>query len=103
MIDIQRGIVRLPPPDMARQMIENARILAAAFRRSELTVIAVNVGYAPDAADAPAGRCDVPPFRGPFPPDWAQLVDELEIQPSDVLVTKHQWNAFHRTPSLIRA
>lgn len=97
MIDLQRGILRLPPPDVTQRVVDNARQLAEAFRAVGAPVIAVNVAYADDVADAPAGRSDIAPFRGPFPADWSQLVDELDLQPEDIRVTKHQWNAFHGT------
>jgi nicotinamidase-related amidase len=97
MIDLQKGILRLLPANLAAQLVTDARQLAAAFRARSLPVVAVNVAYAADLADAPAGRVDVPPFRGPFSSDWSELADELDLQSSDLRVTKHQWNAFHGT------
>jgi nicotinamidase-related amidase len=32
------------------------------------------------------------------PPDWTDIVPELDQQPDDLLVTKQTWGAFHRTP-----
>jgi len=97
MIDLQKGILRLLPDELAARLVANVRQLAEAFRANNLPVIAVNVAYSPDLADAPAGRVHVLPFRGPFSPDWSELVDELGLQPTDLAVTKHQWNAFHGT------
>ena len=34
---------------------------------------------------------------GPLPPDWSELVPELEQSPSDVIVLKRQWGAFYGT------
>jgi len=32
-----------------------------------------------------------------MPPDFAELVPELERAPSDIVITKHQWGAFYGT------
>lgn len=87
-IDLQKGIVGLPTVHPAGEIVGRAAQLARAFRQRGLPVILVNVsGRAPGRTDA--GR---PKFS--FPPDWTELVPELEQQPSDQVVTKQRVGAF---------
>jgi nicotinamidase-related amidase len=87
-IDLQKGIVGLPTVHPAGEIVSRAAHLARAFRERGLPVVLVNVaGRAPGRTDAGA-----PKFS--FPPDWTDLVPELEQQPSDHLVTKQRVGAF---------
>jgi nicotinamidase-related amidase len=87
-IDLQKGIARLPTVRPVSEIISRAAQLACAFRERNLPVVLVNVsGRAPGRTDAGA-----PTFS--FPPDWAELVPELGPQPSDYQVTKQRVGAF---------
>jgi nicotinamidase-related amidase len=87
-IDLQKGIVGLPTEHPAAEIIGRAAQLARAFRGHGLPVVLVNVtGGSP-------GRTDAGPPKIVRPPDWAELVPELEQQGSDNLVTKQRWGAF---------
>jgi nicotinamidase-related amidase len=87
-IDLQKGVAGLPMAHPAGEIIGNAARLARAFRERSLPVVLVNVtGIAPGRTDA--GR---PKFS--FPPDWTELVPELEQQPGDLLITKQRVGAF---------
>jgi nicotinamidase-related amidase len=87
-IDLQKGITGLPTVHPVEGIIDRSAQLARAFRERGLPVVLVNVtGAAPGRTDA--GR---PEFA--FPPDWAELVPELDQQPGDSLVTKQRWGAF---------
>lgn len=90
-IDLQKGIAGLPvQPYSATEVIARSAQLAAAFRKKKLPVVLVNVeGRAPGRTDAS--------FNFNPPPDWAELVPELDRQPSDYTVTKHQVGAFYGT------
>jgi nicotinamidase-related amidase len=91
LIDLQKGIISFPTAHPIDGVIKNASALAAAFRARGLPVVLVNVtGGAP-------GRTDSPRFSGPFPDGWAELVPELDQQPSDIVITKLTWGAFHAT------
>ncbi len=90
-IDLQKGIVGLPVAHPVAPVIAHAASLARAFRARSLPVVLVNV-----AGSAP-GRTDAGPMSFKLPPDWTELVPELEHQPSDILVTKQQWGAFYGT------
>jgi nicotinamidase-related amidase len=90
-IDLQKGIVGLPAAHPVDEIVGRAASLASAFRRHGLPVVLVNVtGGAPGRTEA--GRPGFAP-----PPDWADLVGELQPQQGDHLVTKQRWGAFHET------
>jgi nicotinamidase-related amidase len=91
-IDLQKGIVDMPTVHPTKDIVGRSAALADAFRQHGLPVVLVNVtGAAP-------GRTDR--LRSPgtiSSPDWANLVDDLEPQPGDHLVTKRRRSAFHDT------
>lgn len=87
-IDLQKGIVGLPLAHPAGEIVGRAALLAHAFRERRLPVVLVNVaGRAPGRTEA-----GIPKFS--FPPDWTELVPELDRQPGDYLVTKQRVGAF---------
>jgi nicotinamidase-related amidase len=87
-IDLQKGIVGIPSVHPTGEIIARSAQLARAFRERGLPVVLVNVsGMAPGRTDS--GR---PKFS--FPPDWTELVPELEQHPGDHIVTKQRWGAF---------
>ena len=89
-IDMQKGIVALPLAHPIRPVIDNVAALAKAFRARGLPVVLVNVtGRAP-------GRTETS-FNFSPPPDWAELIPELEQQASDFTVTKMNIGAFYGT------
>ncbi|MFI1920344.1 cysteine hydrolase family protein [Nocardia sp. NPDC020380] len=88
-IDLQQGVVAQHDDPS----IEQATRLAAEYRRHGLPVVLVNVtGRAP-------GRTDNGSSGGgtALPAGWADLIDELEVQPTDHLITKRRRSAFHDT------
>jgi nicotinamidase-related amidase len=88
LIDLQKGIVDLPTVHPSGEIVGRSAQLAQAFRERGLPVVLVNV-----AGRAP-GRTDAGIRNFSFPPDWTELVPELDQQPSDLLVTKHRAGAF---------
>jgi nicotinamidase-related amidase len=87
-IDLQKGIVGLPTVHPIGEVVGRAARLARAFRERRLPVVLVSVtGAAPGRTGAAR-----PPWA--FPPDWAELVPELEQRPSDYIVSKQRWGAF---------
>jgi nicotinamidase-related amidase len=91
-IDLQKGILRFPTAHPADQVVKLARQAIDAFRRHHLPIVLVNVD------GMPAGRTNSPrPNLADFPPDWAELVPELNRQPEDHIVTKQTWGAFTNT------
>ncbi len=90
-IDMQKGIVALPTIPPATMIIGQVARLAQAFRARGLPVVLVNV------TGSPSGRTDAAPHAFTPAADWAKLIPELGQQPSDILVTKQSWSAFHQT------
>jgi nicotinamidase-related amidase len=87
-IDLQKGIVGVPTAHPAGEIIGRSAQLARAFRERGMPVVLVNVtGAAP-------GRTETPRPKLSFPPDWTELVPELDQQPSDYLVSKQRVGAF---------
>jgi nicotinamidase-related amidase len=93
-IDLQKGLMAVPTVHPIEKVVDRAARLASAFRRHRLPVVLVNAtGRAPGRTEADQARSsDFTP-----PSDWADLVDELDAQPDDHLVTKLRWGAFHDT------
>jgi nicotinamidase-related amidase len=90
-IDLQKGIVGLPTVHPIAEVIANSRTLVEAFRSKQLPVVLVNV------SGAPGGRTESPKRGGSYPEGWDVLIDELDVQPEDHLVTKYTRGAFHQT------
>lgn len=58
----------------------------------------VHVGGAPDGADRVHTPTDQPMRSlGALPPDWSELIPELDRQPGDIVILKRQWGAFYGT------
>jgi nicotinamidase-related amidase len=91
-VDLQKGVAAMPSAHPMEEIVGNSARLAAAFRERGLPVVLVNAtGVAPGRTQTP-GR-----VRGAFPADFAELLPELDEQPSDILVSKQRWGAFTGT------
>lgn len=98
LIDLQRGIVSGNlTPNKSNDVVSRAAELAAAFRSRGALVVLVHVDPGANGELFPRPQADNP--RPPFTitPEWTELVPELDRQPTDVVVTKHQPNAFYCT------
>jgi nicotinamidase-related amidase len=98
-IDLQRGIVALPSaPRPAAEVVQRASALADALRRAGGTIVFLHVTPSADGKDGLKPITDAAPGPGRvMPPDWAELLPELGIQASDIVLTKRQWGAFYGT------
>ncbi len=98
LIDMQRGIVELPHVDPVEHVVGNVARLAAAFRAAQQPVVLVRVAFSADGADRLRPRAQPQPQPTGTPrEDFAELIAELDQQPSDVVITKRQWGAFYGT------
>ena len=87
-IDLQKGIVGMPTVHPAGEIVGRSARLARAFREHGLPVVLVHVtGMAP-------GRTEAQRPNFSLPPNWAELVPELERHPGDHIVAKQRWGAF---------
>jgi len=98
-IDLTKGIVSIPTePHDAGTVVANAVKLARAFREHGMPVFLVRVTPSPDGKDRLQPLTDgAPAWRPPSTPGWAEIVPELGPEPSDFVITKRQWGAFHGT------
>lgn len=92
-IDMQKGIVAAHKDDSVTGAVQHSADLAAAFRGHGLPVVLVNVtGRAPGRTEN--GRSGT---TATFRPGWTDLIDELDVQPTDHLISKRRRSAFHDT------
>ncbi|MEU6539205.1 hydrolase [Streptomyces sp. NPDC047000] len=97
-IDLQGGIVALPTqPHSGTEVVGRTAGLAEAFRSRGLPVVLVRVSFAADGGDLVPGRVERSRAGGARPEGWDVIADELAGHPGDILVTKHNWGAFHGT------
>lgn len=89
-IDLQKGIVSQAMVPPAEDIVAQAVRLLAAFRARGLPVVLVNV-----AGRSPSRTENKSTFAPPA--DWATLAPELDVQPTDILVTKYNVGAFYGT------
>ncbi|WP_171798009.1 MULTISPECIES: isochorismatase family protein [unclassified Novosphingobium] len=91
-VDLQKGVAGMVPPETFEPVVVRSRALAEAFRAKDLPVVLVNVdGVAPGRTEQPSRA------SATLPPGFAELVDEVGAQPSDIRVTKKTWGAFAST------
>ncbi|WP_030897979.1 isochorismatase family cysteine hydrolase [Streptomyces sp. NRRL F-5126] len=92
-IDLQKGIVATRNDSRTAAAVKQAICLTAEFRRHGLPVVLVNVtGRAPGRTEAKRPWSNAEPPSG-----WADLIDELDVRPTDHLITKRRRSAFHDT------
>ena len=89
-IDLQKGIVSQAMVPPAEDIVAQAVRLLAAFRARGLPVVLVNV-----AGRSPSRTENKSAFAPPA--DWATLAPDLDVQPTDILVTKYNVGAFYGT------
>jgi nicotinamidase-related amidase len=98
-IDLQKGIAgREGAPVPTATVIANTARLLAAARGAGAQPVLVHVGGSTDGADRLHPIADqAMRFRGALPPDWSELIPELDRQPNDIVILKRQWGAFYGT------
>ncbi len=97
-IDLQKGITSIPTePNSSKNVIENAAKLLNSARIKNMPVFLVHVSPSPDMKDALRPISETSYQMSGYNPSWSEFVPELNIHPSDFLITKHQWGAFYGT------
>lgn len=97
LIDMQ-GAVRnhAAEPRSADEVIEAARRLVEAARAGGALVVYVRTSFLPDESDSLRPPIDhARPPKPSRPAGWDQLVPEMEPSPTEPVVVKRSWNAFH--------
>lgn len=90
-IDLQKGIAAMAAGLGGAAVIANAARLAEGFRARGLPVVLVNV------VAGGQRRTEQSFGAHELPPDFADLVPELNVQPTDHCITKSSWGAFTGT------
>lgn len=97
-VDLQKGIVGLTGvPHTGATVVRNTARILKAGRKAQAHVVLVHVGGAGDGRDRLHPIADNAMTPGQRPPDWADLVPELEQAPGDIVILKRQWGAFYGT------
>jgi nicotinamidase-related amidase len=98
LIDLQRGITAgQTVPHAAADVIARAARLIAACRSRGVHIVLVHVDPGPNGVLFPRPEADQPRPPMTVGPHWAELMPELGREATDVVVTKHQPNAFYAT------
>ena len=99
-IDLQRGILEAErEPYSPAEVVQRSADLARAVRQAGGQFVLVRVAFARDYGDTlkqPTDEAVVRP-EGGLPDAWSQLAPELDLQPTDLIITKRQWGAFYGT------
>ena len=100
-IDLQKGITSIPTePYPSKTVVENSVKILNVARKNNMPVFLVHVTPSPDMKDALRPVSETSFQMSGYNPSWSEFVPELNIQPSDFLITKHQWGAFYGTERL---
>lgn len=98
-IDLQKGIMQLPgSPHAIPDVVANCARMLTEARRVGARPVLVHVDFSTDSGDRLAPEADQA-MRSPgqMPPDWSELIPELDQQPADLVIQKRQWGAFYGT------
>ena len=97
-IDLQKGITAMQTePYTSKVVIKNTAKILKEARKNNMSVFLVHVTPSPDLKDALRPVSETSFQVSGYNPSWSEFVPELNIQPSDFLITKHQWGAFYGT------
>jgi nicotinamidase-related amidase len=97
MVDLQRGIARDTAPHAADDVVARAATLARALRAAGATIVWVRVDNHPDGRDRLRPTTDSLAAERSRSADHAELMPALDRDPSDLVITKRGWSAFHGT------
>jgi nicotinamidase-related amidase len=95
LIDLQNSIVASPVAHPVVDILKNVNELIAAFRKNELPIVLVNVN--PAGAAWMKSRKEAKAATPPENNTWYQISDKVAVADSDIMITKHTWNAFFET------
>jgi nicotinamidase-related amidase len=98
-IDLQYGIVGLTTlPTPSKDLVARTAAIAEKLRGKGGLAIFVKVANYADNGDALTPETDTPAKpAGPKPANWSELVTELGVAETDIVITKRQWGAFFGT------
>lgn len=91
-VDLQKGLLTYDFIHPLAEIVERTLPLIEIFRAKNLPVVLVNVDGRPQGRTEQGARVPLT-----FPEGWADLLPELNQQPTDILVTKRSWGTFATT------
>ena len=97
LIDLQKGVVKMDVAHPIKNVLDKSAQLVDAFRKAGLPIVVINVI---PAGDKPHIRKDIGVLRNVAAfatGDFAEIVDDIKTQPSDIFITKNTWNTFYNT------
>jgi len=96
LIDLQNSVVAMPVAHPIRDILSNANRLIEAFRKKDLPIVVVNVN--PAGASWTKARKEAKQTAFQNDEKVFEISPEVNVQESDIRITKHTWNAFFETP-----
>jgi nicotinamidase-related amidase len=97
LIDLQNGIVGRPiAPHSVAELLERSNRLVGALRAKGALIVFVRVAMN-DVLHLPVDSSWRDPNAPPPPAIASELSDQLDRQPTDLVITKRQWGAFYGT------
>lgn len=90
-IDLQAGTLGNPTVHPAADIVARSVDLIAAFRARGLPVVLASV------VGSPSGLNNYGGGAREYPAEFSVLAPELDVQPSDILLTRSTWSAFAGT------
>ncbi|MDR3628387.1 MAG: isochorismatase family protein [Ignavibacteriaceae bacterium] len=97
-VDLQQGIATPQVvPNSAKDVVENTTKLLDVFRKNNMPVFLVHATPSPDLKDALHPVSETSFQMRSFDPAFSEFMPELNIQPNDFIIAKHQWGAFYGT------
>lgn len=95
-VDLQKGITTMKTKPYASEIvIANSVKLVNKFREQNLPVFLINVDFL--GWDSLQPITDIPQMKHDLPEWWSDFIDDLNVQESDIIITKRQWWAFYGT------
>jgi nicotinamidase-related amidase len=100
LIDLQKGILKMPVVYPIKNVLEKSAHLVGAFRKAGLPIVIVNV--IPSNKPGLELRKDNNPTKSitssiTSMSDFAEIADEIKTEATDIFITKGTWNAFFNT------
>lgn len=97
LIDLQKGIVKMDVAHPIKNVLDKSAQLVDAFRKAGLPIVAVNVIPSPSNTrnENPVARNAA--SAAAAMEGFADIVDDIKTQATDIFITKKTWNAFYNT------
>lgn len=95
-IDMQNGVAsHAAVPHTADEVVDRVGQLGDAVRSGGGLVVFVRTSFLPDETDSLHPPIDAPRGAPSRPAGWDQIVERLAPRPTEPIVTKRSFNAFH--------